>query len=86
MFFFDSHPDMHSVYSYMLKLLTAKVFLPVAWDFALGFLCLFVAGRLPNASAAIAAVGHAFPILPFTALSICFGLFALFCHKIENDY
>lgn len=69
-----------------VKLLTAKVFLPVAWDFALGFLCLFVAGRLSNASSAVAAVGHTFPILPFAALDICFGLFALFCRKIENDY
>lgn len=76
---------MHSVYSYTVNLLTTEVFLPVAWDFALGFLCLFVAGRLPNAGATVTAVGHAFPILPFTALSICFGLFALFCCKIEND-
>lgn len=69
-----------------VKLLTAKVLLPVAWDFALGFLCLFIAGRLSNASATVAAVGHTFPILPFAALNICFGLFALICHKIDDGY
>lgn len=56
----------------------AKVLLPVAWDFALGFLGLFVAGCLSDAISTVSAIGHAFPILPFAALSIYFGLFALF--------